>query len=102
MAIKLFVVALVFFGMIAAGLAQDQKNVSEILIDSRIAAANGHYKTVLIQIADKKTNAELAKTKGERQQIEDDLAVLEEDRKATEKEIADLVKEYNSLVRKRK
>ncbi|CAN5770287.1 hypothetical protein BH09VER1_BH09VER1_45950 [soil metagenome] len=99
---KLLAAALAVFLMLGLACAQEPKNVSAMLIDSKIAAANSHYKTVLTQIADKRTRAELAKTRGELKQIEEDLAILEEDRKTTEKEIADLVKEYNAAVKKRR
>ncbi len=82
--------------------AQERKNTELILVESRIEAANGHYKSVLIQIADKKTAARLAKDRAELKQLQSDLAVLEDDRKATEEQIASLVKDYNAMVKRQR
>src|SRR5882757_10069541 len=98
---RYLIVLLTILCTLSHTLAQDQKNAALIIIDSKIAAANSHYKTVMTIIADKEAEAKIAKNKGELKQIDSDLAILEEDKKATEEEIKDLVKNYNSLSRKR-
>lgn len=77
---------------VAAG---NPMNANLIMLDARINAANGHYKTLLITIADKQTNARITTSKSEIEQLRSDLALLGEDRRTTENQITGLVNEYN-------
>jgi septal ring factor EnvC (AmiA/AmiB activator) len=74
-------------------------NANLMMLDARINAANGHYKTVLITIADKQINSRITTSKSELEQLNSDLAQLYKDRRATEEQITGLANEYNTALK---
>jgi hypothetical protein len=74
-------------------------NANLIFLDSKINAANSHYKNVLTTIADKQMTAKITKNQSELDQINHDLARLEADRGATEEQMAELIDKYNTALK---
>jgi hypothetical protein len=88
---------LILFGFLSGTCAfsQQEMDANRILLESQIHAANGHYKTVLTSIADRRMNAKITKNADEREQINHEIAILVEDRDTTEEEIRILVDRFN-------
>lgn len=81
--------------------AAEPKNAQLLLLDAQISAENGHYKTLLELIADKKMAASISTSKDEQKQFAGDLAKLVEDKKLTEEQIEVLVSKYNAILKKK-
>ena len=91
----------IFAFLFGLAFSQEPKRADIILIEAQIEAANNHYKSVLIAIADRKLNIVSLKDPAQIAQANKEISVYFADSKNTEMQIRGLVNQYNAALQKK-